>query len=92
MNKELIFVLIFAIITCILNDNDISKDELNAIMEGDGVFDYGLWELEKQLINVTASSLIIELIRQNYKFIKDDKDLYKTMVVVMEENLKNYGR
>jgi|694.fasta_scaffold30293_2 hypothetical protein len=92
MDEDVIFLMIFMIITCILNDNDINKEEFNNMLENGDIFEYGLSELENQLQNISSNQFIIQLIRKNYDMIRDNDDIYNRICKKMDECLKDYGR
>ena len=92
MDEDVIFLMIFMIITCILNDNDINKEEFNNMLENGDIFEYGLSELENQLQNISSNQFIIQLIRKNYDMIRDNDDVYNRICNKMDECLKDYGR
>lgn len=92
MDEDVIFLMIFMIITCILNDNDINKEEFNNMLDNGGIFEYGLSELENQLQNISSNQFIIQLIRKNYDMIRDNDDVYNRICNKMDECLKDYGR
>ena len=92
MDEDVIFLMIFMIITCILNDNDVSKEEFNNMLDNGDIFKYSLNELENQLQNISSNQFIIQLIKKNYDMIKDNDDIYNRVCSKMDECLKDYGK
>lgn len=91
-DEDVIFFMIYMIITCILNDNGVSKEEFNDMLDKGNIFEYSMIELEKQLQNIKSNQFIIHLIRKNYNMIRDNDDIYYRICERMDVCLKDYGR
>lgn len=91
-DEDIIFFMIYMIITCILNDNGVSKEEFNDMLDKGNIFEYSMIELEKQLQNIKSNQFIIHLIRKNYNMIRDNDDIYNRICERMDVCLKDYGR
>jgi len=90
MNDEYKFMLIYMIIVSILNDNNVSREEFDKILEGEGVFRYSMFELEKKLDNSSAIPFIISLINKTYQDIRDNDDIYSRVNKWFDKCLENY--
>jgi len=90
MNDEYKFMLIYMIIVSILNDNNVSREEFDKILEGEGVFRYSMFELEKKLDNSSASPFIMSLINKTYQDIRDNDDIYSRVNKWFDKCLENY--
>jgi len=78
------------IIVAILNDNNVSREEFDRILEDEGVFRYSMFELEKKLDNTSASPFIMSLINKTYYDIRDNDDIYDRMNRWFDKCLENY--
>jgi hypothetical protein len=92
MDNEKIFFLIYMIITGVLNDEEVDKKKFRKMLKNNELMIFTLCKLENKLLETYSGSFIIELIRENYKLIKDDKESFTKMCAIMDENLKKYGR
>jgi len=90
MNDEYKFMLIYMIIVSILNDNNVSREEFDKILEGEGLFRYSMFELEKKLDNSSAIPFIISLINKTYQDIRDNDDIYSRVNKWFDKCLENY--
>lgn len=84
------FVLIFLMITGILNDNNVSKEDFLDMLDNGVIFDYSMIELEKHLQNTYSSMFVILLITSIYNKIKDDKNILNKMSERFDNILKDY--
>jgi hypothetical protein len=92
INEERDFMLIFLLITGILNDNNVSKEDFLDMLEKGIIFDYSMIELEKHLQNTYSSTFVILLITSIYNKIKDNKNIFDKMSERWDNILKDYDR
>ena len=92
MDNEKIFFLIYMIVTGILNDEEVDKEKFMKMLENNELMIFTLCNLENKLSDTYSGGFVIELIRENYKLIKDDKELCEKMYRIMDDNLKKHGR